>query len=109
MKIDVVVTVTHHFVPPPGWSRPASRDDLRALEDRIVSKLSDKIAEVTSSVDAAIGRVQSDVATLNAKIAELQALVDSGGASQADMDALESLRAKLDAIDPTSPETLPTT
>lgn len=102
---------------------------LNAMENRIVSVLSDKIAAASgaqatasASLDAALARVALDVAKFqttidadNAKIAELQALVDQGTASPADIQALEALtqanvdmQAKLDALDPTSETTLPT-
>ncbi len=71
-----------------------------------MSKISDAIAAASTSADSAISRVQSDVAALTQKIADLQALVDQGG-SPADIQALADLQAKLDAIDPTSPTTLP--
>ena len=41
------------------------------------------------------------------KIVELQALVDAGGASAEDLAALELLKSKLDALDPTKPDVLP--
>ncbi len=71
-----------------------------------MSKLSDAIAAGDAAADAALARVQADVATLRAKIAELQALVDAGTATQADFDALAALKAKIDGIDPTSPVTI---
>lgn len=81
---------------------------LQALEERIVSKLTDKITAVGASADAAIARVATDVTTLHAKVDELQAEVDAGAASQAELDALDALKAKLDALDPTNPVTIPT-
>ena len=72
-----------------------------------MSVLSDAIAKVNASTDAAIARVTTDVAALQAQIAALQAQIDAGGASPADIQALADLQAKLDALDPTSPTTLP--
>lgn len=75
--------------------------------DHSMSVLSDKIASVQASVDTAIARVQADVAAKNKQIADLQALVDAGGATPADIAALETLKAGVDAIDPTNPAVLP--
>lgn len=72
-----------------------------------MSALSDKLAEVQTSLTAAVSRVQEDVARLQAKIAELEALVASGGATPEDLATLDSLKATLDAIDPTKEDTLP--
>ncbi len=71
-----------------------------------MSKLSDAIAAVDAEVTTETATVQAHVATLVAKIAELQALVDAGGATQADFDALMALQAKIAAIDPTNPATI---
>jgi hypothetical protein len=76
-------------------------------ENRLMSALSDKITAVGTSLDAAIARVQSDVATLTQKIADLQALVDQGTATPEDIAALDMLKSKLDGLDPTVPEVLP--
>lgn len=72
-----------------------------------VSQLSDQIAALGSSLDAALARVQEDVTTLTAKIAELQAKVDAGLATPEDFAALAANQAKLDALDPVKPDTLP--
>ena len=95
----------------------AEHSDMLALEQRLLSSLramevlmsalSDKIAEVTTSVDAALVRVQDDVTTLQTKIAELQAQVDAGLATPEDIAALDALKVKADALDPISPTTLP--
>jgi predicted nucleic acid-binding Zn-ribbon protein len=98
------------FNPTHGWQWPtlpwATRADLKALEHRLMSALSDKIAEATAKVDAATARVQTDVAALKKQIADLQAKVDAGGATQADLDAIQALEDKVDALDPTSPGTI---
>ena len=73
----------------------------------IMSAISDKIAAANTSVDAALARVQEDVATLNAKIAELEAKVQENPTPE-DLAALDELRAKVDALDPVKPATLPT-
>jgi hypothetical protein len=77
------------------------------MEQNIVSQLSDKIAALGKTADTAIARVQADVTTLSQKVAELQALADSGGASPDDLAAIDILQAKLDALDPETSATLP--
>jgi hypothetical protein len=72
-----------------------------------MSVLSDKIAAVGVALDKALARVDEDVLALVAKIAELQALIDAGGATPEDIAALDALQAKLDALDPTKPAVLP--
>jgi predicted nucleic acid-binding Zn-ribbon protein len=87
------------------------RKDLEALSRKVdhkMSQLSDKITALNSGIDAAIARVQTDVTALNAKIVELQAKVDAGTATPEDLAALDSAQAKVDALDPTKPDTLPT-
>lgn len=72
-----------------------------------MSAISDKIAELKTSLNAAVARVMEDDAARAAKIAELQALVDAGGATPADVAALEELKAIADGLDPIKPATLP--
>ncbi len=72
--------------------------------DWIMSVLSDAIAKLNASADAAITRVQADLDQLHAQIAALQATVDSGGATPADLQALADLQAKIDGkLDPSLP------
>lgn len=85
---------------------PNLLSELKILGE-LVSALSDKIAAATASVDAALTRVQEDVATLNAKIAELEAKVKENP-TPADLEALDALRDKVNALDPIKPDTLPT-
>jgi hypothetical protein len=73
----------------------------------IMSLLSDAIAKVQSSTDAATTRVQTDIAGLRDQIVKLQAQIDAGGATAADLAALAALQAQVDAIDPTNVATLP--
>jgi len=73
-----------------------------------MSVLSDAIAAATTSVDAAISRVTTDVSSLKAQIATLEAEVAGGTATQADLDALAALTAKVNGLDPTVPDVLPT-
>jgi phage shock protein A len=58
-----------------------------------------------SKVDSATTRVTTDVESMKAKIADLQAQVDAGTATPAQVDQLARLQAKVDAIDPTNPAT----
>lgn len=105
ISVSGTIKIVHEL--PQGTSPWATLDDINALGESIVSQLSDKIAAASTATDAAISRVQSDVTDLQAKVAELQAIVDAGGASQADLDALDALKSKLDGLDPVSPVTLP--
>jgi hypothetical protein len=107
VNVNVNVTITHKFDWTPGFPG-VTASDLEAFGERLMSVLSDKIDAVTTTTDAAIARVQADVTALTAKVAELQALVDSGGATPADLAALDALQAKLAALDPTAPDVLPT-
>lgn len=67
-----------------------------------MSKISDSINAANTEADNAIARVQEDVAALQARIAELEAESPTG----ADLDALNALKDKLAALDPTQPATL---
>jgi outer membrane murein-binding lipoprotein Lpp len=98
----------NHFAVISGEFRHLN-DRLRAMEKKIVGQISDKLAETEAALDAAIGRVQTDVDALNAKVADLQAKVDAGTASPEDVATLDRIKAKLDALDPTSEATLPDT
>lgn len=102
--MELTIVHIHRFEFPGGHVTPR---DLKDLESRIMSKLSDKIAEVRAAVDEAVGRVQADVADLQSQIDALQAKVDEGTATEADIAALESIKADLAALDPTRPEVLP--
>ena len=72
-----------------------------------MSKLSDKIAEVKTAFDAAVARNQQEDAQNKARIAELEAIADSGGATPEDMAELDNLKAIAEGLDATSPTTLP--
>ena len=74
--------------------------------EKAMSALSNKISEVTQATDSAIARVQADVAALNAQIVELETKVANSPTPE-DMLALDTLRAKVDALDPVKPITLP--
>lgn len=105
LRIGIDVNLYHHF--PERITADALVEALNVLEETIMSKITDKINEASSSADAAISRVGDDVDALEGRVAQLQQMVADGGASQADLDALDALKAKLDALDPTKPATLP--
>ncbi len=71
-----------------------------------MSQLSDAIAATKTSADAMVTRVTTDLTDLHAQIVALQAQVDSGGATPADLQALADLKAQFDALDPTNTATL---
>jgi predicted RecB family endonuclease len=85
-----------------SWDQRMSKlnDDLNAAVDR-----------ATAAFDAALVRVQGDVATLNKAIEDLTAKLAAGGLTADEATALQGkiddLTAKLAAIDPTDPATLP--
>lgn len=79
---------------------------LKRLE-RAVSELSDLIAETKVEFLAAVDRVKNDVGALDAKIVELQAKVDAGGASKQDIADLRELKAIASGLNPTKPDVLP--
>jgi division protein CdvB (Snf7/Vps24/ESCRT-III family) len=102
----LTIRVVHSFEIP-GLAELLAEAKLRELEERIMSLVGDKITELNTAVDAALARVQEDVETLNTTIAELQAKVDQGLATPEEIAALEGAIAKVNALDPVSPETLP--
>jgi hypothetical protein len=73
-----------------------------------MAKVIDLINQAQAEADAAVARANQDVAARDAKIAELQAQVDSGEASPAVEAALQKLIDTNKAIDPTKPDVLPT-
>ncbi len=72
-----------------------------------MSVLSDKIAEMNASLDAALGRVQGVVEALHSRVADLEADIAQGVVSPVDLAALNALRNRIDALDPTKPAVLP--
>ncbi len=106
----------HHFPCEDGNLLAAIAKLLKAQECRIVSKVADDINasldKLTDAVNKKNQKAIDDAAAAAAKIAELQALLDAGGATaeeeaaiQARIDALIPL---VDAGNPTSPTTIPT-
>jgi hypothetical protein len=82
------------------------RAALERLETRLMSMLSDKIAKMNASLDAALGRVLGVVEAFHARIADLEADVTNGVATADDLAALDALRSRIDALDPTKPAVL---
>lgn len=99
--------MTFHFHFHHRLSDGLMRATLKRLETRLMSVLSDKIAETNASFDAALGRVQGVVDALNAKVADLKVDVARGVAAPEDLAALDALRDRIDALDPTKPAVLP--
>lgn len=73
----------------------------------MAKKISDLVAELNTELDGAVARIQTDVSNYEQRIADLQAKIDAGEATPADEAAMEELKAKLAAIDPTNPDVLP--
>jgi hypothetical protein len=107
MSADLHIHVSPHD-PSQCWEEiKALLMQLHEEEMTAMTVLSDKIAALGASLDAALARVDEDVKALQAQVAALQALIDQGVATPADIAALEAAQAKLDALDPTKPDTLP--
>jgi len=75
----IVVDVQHHFSDDGG---EALDRRVRMMKEEIMSVVSDKIAEVKASFDAAVARLQAEAVT------------------QADLDALDALKSQADSIAP---------
>ena len=99
--------MTFHFNFHHRLSDGLVRAALKRLETRLMSVLSDKIAETNASFDAALGRVQGDVEDLNNQVADLKIKVEQGAVTPEDLAALDTLRDRIDALDPTKPAVLP--
>lgn len=113
----------HRFESPSGASPWATRADLQALEERIMSKVSDaldrleaKAADAKKSADDALARSVQFATDTNTKIATMQAEIDDlksreslTPAEEARLAALEqgvdALKGTTDQIDPTNPAT----
>lgn len=66
------------------------------------------ITELNTELDGAVTRIQEDVTNYEARIAALQAKIDAGLQLTPEQEAaLEDLKTKLAAIDPTNPNVLP--
>ena len=98
--------ITFHFHFHHRLSDGLMRTALKRLETRLMSVLSDKIAETNTSFDAALGRVQWVVEALHSRLADLEADVAQGVATADDLAALDALRNRIDALDPTRPAVL---
>jgi hypothetical protein len=66
------------------------------------------LASLNTSLDGVTQRVQHDVQGFKDQISALQAQIDAGNADPALVTELNNVRARLDAIDPTSDTTLDT-
>lgn len=79
----------------------------------LMSKLTDAVSALTKAVDDAVARDKAVVDDLNKQVADLKAQLAAGGLTAAEEDALAdqlaAAQAKVDALDPTSPVTLPPT
>lgn len=64
-----------------------------------MSTSSGYITTLISSVDSAVTRILNDIAAMKAQIVNLQATVDAGGASTADIAALAALQAMVDQLE----------
>ena len=81
--------------------------DLRRM---LVSLISDRLDKIEAAVHGAAGRVTvlaTQVGDLKAQIVELQAKVDSGGATVQEIARLDALVTLADQIDPTTPSVIP--
>jgi chromosome segregation ATPase len=74
--------------------------------ERIVTKLTDSLDEFEAELDQEIARVNTSTDAFNARIAELQAQVDAGGATQAVIDQLDRMKAKAAAVNPKLPDVI---
>jgi DNA repair exonuclease SbcCD ATPase subunit len=101
---NVHIDIFHYFVVD-GHSGIDKK--LRKLEEKIMSRISDEIADVKESLDAAIQRTRLVVSNLEARVAELQARVDEGSATPEDEAALKEVKDTLDQLNPSTPSTLP--
>lgn len=75
--------------------------------ETLMGQLADRLNQVEASLDAALSRTQEDVAKLQADIAALQEKIDQGLATPEDLETLDRIQTKLDALDPVKPDTLP--
>lgn len=112
-------TMLKMFITDYGHRLSALEIKMSQLSDAIAALVTSSQAEDTS-LTAALARVQADVAAakqrdidMQAKIDALQAQVDAGGATPAEIQALADLKTQkdankaiLDAIDPSNPAVL---
>jgi hypothetical protein len=85
------------------------RRELSRWKEEIVTEISDAIKAANDAADEAIARVDADLVDLRQQIVDLQAKIDAGTATAADIAGLSTLKDKLLALDPRRPETLPPT
>jgi len=75
-----------------------TRLKIQRTEEAIVSAISDKIAEVGAEVAALEASDAASAQSVTDAFARLEALIAAGGASQADLDALDALKVRVDAL-----------
>lgn len=71
-----------------------------------MANIQELLDNLEAKVDKETTDVQAKVAADAAKIAELQAIIDAGTATEAQKLQFERLTAKVEAIDPTNPGTI---
>lgn len=72
----------------------------------LMSALSDALADLKADIDAKVDATNAHIADLKAQIATLET---KEGFTQADLDMIAELKAKVAALDPTDPAVLPPT
>jgi hypothetical protein len=70
--------------------------------EQLMSVISDKLASLQTSADAATTRVTADIQALRDQIAAL----NTNAATPEDLAKIDALQAQLDALDPTNPAVL---
>jgi len=66
----------------------------------MAEKLTKGLQDLTTALDQADVRINEDVARFRARIAELEAKVTTGTVTDEELAILESLKVRVDAIDP---------
>jgi hypothetical protein len=69
-------------------------------------ELTRRLHVVSSAIDRAIGRVIGEVESFTLQIDELERAASEGPLTDADHELLESIKSRVDALDPTNPEIL---
>ena len=59
-------------LPPTHWDQIATKDDLRALEERLVHKFTSALAELSGRVDGEFGRIDGKFASVRGEISEVR-------------------------------------
>lgn len=77
------------------------------IERHIMSVFRDRIDRLEIELDGAIARVREDVASLDDEIVRLRGVIEANVASAEDLARLDTLLARVAAIDPIRPDVLP--